>query len=669
MIDAIATDQSYLPLKFSRNKLTHTIEAADTALTSRVGLKYYLTLSIPEFEFSDNFEELHTSEGREKPVDDQSGLQIYAGAEFRYNSGRNGKIDGLLNYSKPRRRQDAMSVSLSQTIAYTLTEDVKGGVPEVNTTRKLGKMYAIKAGLQNDDFVAFGDTFFNKWQLGARQFLTWQPNYKRIGKAQEEYLYFLLNFTPKPQTLNLRVQHYDADGYGSDAITAMNLANPLLYSVVCCPVGPEILAIPETAVRYDVWLSNEDNKRVSEIRSYFIDIFSEVFDRSILFVNSLGGWDTLRLNGQAQRTLKVSQMVAELERPADAPVDFSELKIINIEGEYELVVSTGYFKNNAADYLKYLDELLLSEELFLITDKGHKPLQLINTSMVDDYDNADLIARTFSFRILDTIENYSNLPAQEPVPERKTKWLGLGLKHVLDSAGKRTGKLVFSRLQKVFADDNSLVKPYTVKPNSQGDPDYLPPITDSSITVGSTPFPNVAISRAGSFNRANCGANHIGGPATIAIPSGSFGGESAGDADALAEARFNTLNTQQYANTNGTCTLNNVPVKFGIKHMLIAPDGYAGPVVDLRLSMSEIISNTVPSDPIGIRLSDNEYNPGTYNFILEVEYQFNPTLPCKISIPSKNRSLNVLGESGFYMFENVVVNSSDNPLVFEITAI
>ena len=288
--------------------------------------------------------------------------------------------------------------------------------------------------------------------------------------------------------------------------------------------------------------------------------------------------------------------------------------------------------------------------------------------MVDDYDNPDLISRTFSFRILDTVENYSNLPAQLPTAERETTWLGLGLKHVLDNYGKRTGKLVFSRLQKVYADDNSLVKPYTVKGNNQGDPDYLPPINDSTIPVGSTPFPNVAISRIGSFNRTNCAESFVGGPATISILAGTYGGENEGDADALAEAKYNSLNTQEYANSNGTCILNNVPVYFGIKHMLLAPDGYAGPVVDLRISTEEIITNTTPDDPPTIRLSENDYQPAIYNFIVQVEYEFSPALPCKISIPAKNRSMNIYGY-GYYVFENVVVNSADSPLIFEVTEI
>ena len=672
MIDPIATDLSYLPLKFSRNKLTHTIEAADPALTSRAGLKYFLTLSVPQFPFSENFEQLHTSEGRETPVDNQSGVQIYAGAEFRYNSGRNGKIDGLLTYTKPRRAQSYMSVLMGQTMAYKLTEQVTGGDPAVDTTSELGKMYAIKAGLANEDFYSFGDSFFKNWQLGARQFLTWQPNYKRIAAHQEEYLYFLLNFTPKPQTLQLRFQTYGADGLSSEAVTAFPLLNAPLYSVVCCPVGMSALDISADAVRYDVWLSNEDNKRVSEVRSYLVDSSYEAYDRQILFVNSLGGWDTLRLNGQAQQTLKVSQITAEIERPAAAGIDFSELKIISIEGEYEIQVSTGFFKRDALTYLKYLDELLLSEEIYLVTDKGHRPLQLTTNSLVDQADNQDLIARTFSFRILDTVENFSNLPAAEPVEPRATTWRGSSLRHVLDGYGKRTGYLVFERLEKVYLDNESLVKPYTAKSNSQGDPDYIAAILDSSIVVGSTPYPNTAISRDGSFKRTNCPASQLGGPATISIAAGYYGGENAGDADALAESRYNSLNTQSYADSFGSCTVNNVPVHFAIKHYfpmnldtkITGSDDY-GPVASLRISGVEIIANTVGHDPVVTRQSENTYPTGNYNFIIQVAYAGLPMRPCKIKLASKNRELTVT-TSGYYVLDNVTVNSSDEPLIFEI---
>jgi len=671
MIDAIATNLSYLPLKFSRNKLSHTIEAADTGLESRVGLKYYLTLNVPEYPFSDNLVELHTSEGREKPVEDMSGVQVFSGAEFKYNSGRNGKIDGLLSYTKPSRQQSTLSVSVSQTMAFSLTENVKGGDPAIDTENALPKMYAIKAGLSNEDFHVYGETFWKRWQLGRKQFLTWQPNYKRIDVDQEEYLYFLLNFTPKPTELRLKVQYYLADGTSSEAIVKMSLSNPILYSVICCPVGAAALAIPAGATRYDVWLSNEQDKRISEVRSFILDQLGEVYDRSILFVNSLGGWDTLRLTGQAQRVLKVAQSVAEIERPADAAIDFSELKIISIEGEYEFQISTGFFKRDAVNYLRYLDELLLSEEMYLITDKGHRPLQLLTSNLVDQADNQDLIARTFNFRVLDTVENFSDLPASEPVPERATTWRGLSLRQVLDGFGKRTGYLVFEKLEKVYADDNATFKPYTVKVNYQGDPDYVEPIFDSTIVVGSTPYPSTAISRSGSFNRSNCAAGYVGGPATITVPAGTYGGENPGDADALAEARFDSLDTQSFANSNGTCTLNNVPVHLAILHK-IPMDGTivigstdAGPVIDLRISGAEMISNTVGQNPPSLRTSAGTINPGTHNFIIEVEYSSPQIRKCKISIPSKNREV-VINRAGYYAFDNVIVNSSDEPLTFEV---
>ncbi|SDG71974.1 hypothetical protein SAMN04487996_12266 [Dyadobacter soli] len=671
MIDPIATNLSYLPLKFSRNKLSHTIEAADAGLESRVGLKYFLTINVPEFPFSDNLVELHTSSGREKPVEDMSGVQIFSGAEFKYNSGRNGKVDGLLSYTKPSRQQAALSVSVSQTMAFSLTERITGGLPAVDTEKALPKMYAIKAGLSNEDFYVYGETFWRKWQLGRKQFLTWQPNYKRVDCAQEEYLYFLVNFTPKPTELRLKVQFYTEDGITSEAITKMTLSNPILYSVICCPVGASALAIPADATRYDVWLSNEQDKRISEVRSYILDQLGELYDRSILFVNSLGGWDTLRLIGQAQRILKVAQSVAAVERPADAKIDFSELKIISIEGEYEFQISTGFFKRDAVNYLRYLDELLLSEEMYLITDKGHRPLQLLTSNLVDQADNQDLVARTFNFRVLDTVENFSDLPASEPVPERETIWRGMSLRQVLDGFGKRTGFLAFEKLEKVYADDNALYKPYTVKINYQGDPDYVEPIFDSTITVGGTPYPSAAISRLGTFKRNNCAAGYVGGPATITVNAGAYGGENPGDANALAEARFDSLDTQAFANTNGTCALNNIPVHLAILHKIpmtgtnVTGSTDAGPVIDLRTPGAEMISNTVGQNPPALRTSAGTVNPGTHNFIIEVEYSSPQIRKCRISIPSKNREV-IISKAGYYAFDNVVVNSSDEPLTFEV---
>jgi hypothetical protein len=73
--------------------------------------------------------------------------------------------------------------------------------------------------------------------------------------------------------------------------------------------------------------------------------------------------------------------------------------------------------------------------------------------------------------------------------------------------------------------------------------------------IGYTPFPNAAITRNTTFNRQGCGEGYMGGPATIVIPTGKYGGESAGLSDALAEAEYALLNTQAYTDQNGTCVL------------------------------------------------------------------------------------------------------------------
>jgi hypothetical protein len=170
----------------------------------------------------------------------------------------------------------------------------------------------------------------------------------------------------------------------------------------------------------------------------------------------------------------------------------------------------------------------------------------------------------------------------------------------------------------------------------------------------------------------DCNAGYVGGPATIRVNAGTYGGENPGDANALAEARYDSLNTQAYAQTNGTCTINNQPVHFAILHKIPMGDGNivigstdAGPVVDLRISVVELISNTIGQNPPAVRTSLDLYQPGTYNFIMQVEYANAQIRKCKITLPSKNREV-IVNKAGYYAFENVVVNSSDEPLTFEV---
>ncbi len=658
LIDPLKSGLVFLPMHFSRNALLHTIPAADPELTSRSGLKYFLEIQVPPYPNAASFEALSESEGREVPVD-TSGVAVYEGAAFRYNT-INGKIDGLLTCPPPTKGQSAISVTVTQTTPFRLRERVQGGTPAVNTDTTGAVKYAIKAGLDNKDFEAWGEQFFNLYQADARQFLTWLPNDRLVSRAQEEYLSFVLNFTPLPAEVRLRARVTYNDGAEPTVSTKMTVARPPLLSIIQCPAGAEVLGIPTNAKYYEVWLTDENDLRLSEVRRYWLDAMPTLAERHITYLNSLGGWDTLRLTGLGNERLSVRQTLAERDLNTST---VPELIVISSEGDRSLTVSTGNFRQDAATHVQCLQELLLSPVRYLHTPKGFESLRLTTNQLDYGSDERRVEARTLTFEMGETTANFSRMAPSPPQPTRPTRWRGLNLRYILDEFGKRTGEVIFAQLEKVYIDTEELYKPVTRKPNTPGDPDYIEPIVSGSITVGETPYPNAAISRVGTFNRSNCGVGYIGGPVTIVIAAGKYGGESPGDADALAEAEYAALNTQAYADANGSCTANSTPFAFRVDNNATDSGGSVAGIVAIASSGADIVPNTSPG---GEQTSPQSYAPGTYSILCRVAYPSgSPKKAGVLRILSKNRSI-AFSNNGLFLFENVVINSSDHPLTVTV---
>jgi len=552
MIDPLKTDIIFLAVLFGRNRIEHIIEPADTELEDRSGLRYYLEINVPSFPQSAELERLLKMPGSEKPPILKGGAIIFEGAFFR--------IDELLNdaleRAKPEFKQSLMSLNVSLTMPFELLESIENnGALLPGSSVKRGKQWIIKAGLTEEDFAGWGAVYFDRKLAESRSFLTWQPDFKVINAEQEEYLSFLLNVSPVPAGLVRRVEVTFED-QTTQTLTLGSITGLSAYQVVCSPVGPLALGLDKLSKRvvsYKVWLADSNLARLSEVRTYRIDSRYRRQERFILFANSFGAWDTLRLVGEGAETLKTSRVSAELERPLGVGADFPEIKVVSLQGDRELQISTGWIERNAKQTLRYFDELLLSEEIYLVTDKGHFPLELVTNSLVDDDDTTGLVSRTFLFRRSTPVQNFSNLPAAPLTAARPTGWRGLGLVHTLDANGKRTGRGRPLRLQRYYTDDGSLYKPRTEKPNIQGDRDFIADVTIPGVTPGSTPFPNTALTRDTTFVRTNCSTDQVGGPATIAIAAGKYGGERAGDADEMAENEYKLMNTQDYVNQYGSC--------------------------------------------------------------------------------------------------------------------
>lgn len=664
MIDFIKEGLTWFDVDLVRNEVQHIVPALDPEVyPDRSGIKYYLDLDVPEFPMSSTYETMITLEGREKPPLLTGGAYIYEGCSFRLEN----LLAGRLSITAPARSASGLSVVASLTTPYRLRQVIQPGLLD----NYLPARVAMRAGIAMRDFVGYEHSFFSRYQSVNKQFLTWQPNNKLVSPKQHEFLYFLLNFSPLPESIQLRVRVTKANGE-REVLTKSTVSGIGRYQVICCPVSPSVLELGNDVVKYEVWLSDSENQRFTEVRSYNIDRRAHPFERFLLFSNSFGGFDSIRLLGMASQETDVTRNTSRKERDAGKDLDFSELEVISISENSGIKVSTGFFDQNAAVYLDYLRELIISEVVLMDTDYGFEAMNLITANLEYAKDRPGLVERSFELERTYSDRNYSRLPAVEKVAERPTKWAGVSSKAVLDSFGKRTGKLVYERVQKVYADDGSKVIPYAVKPNIPGDPDYIAPSVEASIVPGTTPYPSLLISRAISFKRNNCAGGFLGTAPVIIVPAGTYGGEIPGDADTLSEAYFASLNNQDYANANGICSVNNVPVHFGLFHKVpmgsnlkVTGTDMYGPVSDIRLDGAVIISNTTGLAVPVNRLSANTYPPGLKKLVFEVEYANSPFYPFKFRVVGKNKELFV-NKPGFYIIDDVQVNSSDEPLTVEI---
>ncbi|PMD97666.1 hypothetical protein BWI97_08640 [Siphonobacter sp. BAB-5405] len=540
---------SYLPARLALNPIVVNIEAADpVAYPDRSGLRYFCTVMLPGSYLSNQFEELIRLEGAEIPPSKTGSTVLFQGAFFEIQE----QLEALLERQAPEFGQRKISVLSNLVTPYYCILSIENNDEEIYSFTQ-PVQYAIKAGINERDYSAYKDLFFTEFLGKNRRFLTWSPVVKTIHPAQPEFLYFLTNTSPVPQNLRVCYQvRYNDRSEESGCNEA--LMNVYPFAVHCVPVGPVALGLDQKekiVVSYRVWLTNEKDERISEFREYRLEQEYRRNVRFVIFANSLGGYDTLYLVGKGDENLKVSRFLSDRFNGWEYLPSYSETVINTVTGERELTVATGWLTK---EQLRYLEDLLLTKEAYLVTDRAFIPLVPATDSLRGKVDDEDLIGRTLTFRYANDETNFSALPNPSNLPVRATGWRVKAMACLLDGNGKRTGKKAATLLEQYYIDDNSKVPGSSIKANVPGTPGYIPPV--ESAECETTPFLNNAITRAGTYTRKNCTGGMVGGPATITVSAGLFGSElSQEDAQSKAEAEYARLNTQEYANIRGTCIL------------------------------------------------------------------------------------------------------------------
>lgn len=654
---------SHQKLVMTRNPIVVIVDPVVlSAEESRVDLRYYLELYVQKSFQSSQFVPLPMQEASEKPI--PVGFTSSPGAFFEVQA----RLDDELKATPPVYGDQSISICPDLTRQYYYTTQRWNGDEQLDT-ESTTTMWAIRAQIAMRHYSMYKDNFFTKVIGPTGKFLTWQPDGKFVRVDQPERLYFLTNFTPSPKQLQLRVRVLYIDG-SRETFTAMQADNITPMTVYCLPVGFSELGLGSkvlAVLSYEVWLSNEDTLQVSEVRTFRVDRRAYESVRYLVFQNSLGGYDTLRCVGSPSESVVVQRQIVERFTDYDYLPTVSDVLINSVTSERQITLNVGNWLNAA--YREYLEELLISEEFYIVDNEEFIPLTPTFNNILTQSVAEWPIERTLSFSYSNPIGGYSQLPKIVPI-SRPTSWRQYSVSCELNANGIRTGNQLVNELVKYYLDTGANVKPLVTKANITGTEGYIPPWPTGACESATTPFFNVAISGPSSLRKQDCLDGKVGQGWTMVIPAGAYGSElSQADADAKAHAAFSALDTQANANLYGSCI---VPVNVGVGLQNWCPGDENGAYGGSYNPIASVIQSSFPSPEIipntsytgaATRFAGAGLPAGTWNIDVRCIFAAPPTLAYRIRIPSRNLDSGVLGGNITYRFANIPLSWGDPDLI------
>ncbi len=209
-------------------------------------------------------------------------------------------------------------------------------------------------------------------RLAVNPFMTWYPaQSKRVLPAQNELLYFV---APSSSTFSVSVSIL----YPDNTIVTHSPSGSLslqLHKVGSFNVGYTALGIASVTpgkkpVQYTVTIAGKT-------RTYIVDHKAYRDVRYIIFRNSLGGYDTLPCTGEADESTDIERTVAQRIYDQENPGRTNKY-VHRTDHNEQAKVNTGFL---AANEKRWLNDLMISEEVYEIAGGITTPILILNTTL------------------------------------------------------------------------------------------------------------------------------------------------------------------------------------------------------------------------------------------------------------------------------------------------
>lgn len=248
----------------------------------------------------------------------------------------------------------------------------------------LDKNYFIEGG-QPDIITQLQTEIDSEWYnelLIDKKFLTNQPAEKDIHPLQPEKLFWLVREGCTSLKINLKVNLLD----GSQQNITGDTSSVSEFNICEITAGIQhYVEDPNAIANYKIWLTDQGNNIVSEIRTYRLD--HKWYERNdfLLFRNSLCGYDTLWLRGKRSAEISGDRDHYNTKlpniRPRLADRGFKSTRALT---EKEFESNTGYITE---EYANYLQELMNSDDVVYLNGDQALPVKHVSEEINPEDDS------------------------------------------------------------------------------------------------------------------------------------------------------------------------------------------------------------------------------------------------------------------------------------------
>lgn len=226
--------------------------------------------------------------------------------------------------------------------------------------------------------------YFSAFLPTNKKFLSWAPVVKNVGINQEDYLLFFC-YPISVSTLKLQAVAYYDDATSETEIvkTVSGVVYGNLYQLPCGTSNSGVLQInpAKKLVKYELSLLNQSDVLISEVRTFLVDAFEHPLTRYFMFLNSLGGYEVIKFNGLKTVSSDYDREVLEYFLPANYKAEDGQFKSGRVSLQDKNSYSTGYITGSlSAEWVEYLKDLLLSKNVFDVTNGNRLPVLITNTT-------------------------------------------------------------------------------------------------------------------------------------------------------------------------------------------------------------------------------------------------------------------------------------------------